>query len=217
MYTPTPFVEADLERIARLIADYGFATLLTTTPDGLHITHAPVQLDRTRAADGALGTLVGHIARANPHAAHLVDGAAVIVIIHGPHGYISPTWYATENAKVPNVPTWNYSNVHLHGRVRRIDDEARKWKIVADLAAQYETDPVNGWKAGELANHASKLNAIIGFEVDIERVEAKSKLSQNRPVADQECLIAQLAAGSHPDGHAMAKLMRENLARKKAD
>ncbi|MBL8525476.1 MAG: FMN-binding negative transcriptional regulator [Betaproteobacteria bacterium] len=216
MYTPAHFAEADTERIAQLIADYGFATLLSVTPDGLQITHAPVQLDRSRANDGSLGTLVGHIARANPHAAHLVGGAAVIAIIHGPHGYISPTWYATENPKVPNVPTWNYANVHLHGKVRLIDDEARKWKIVADLAAQYE-EPVIGWNAGELANHASKLNAIIGFEVDIERVEAKSKLSQNRPVADQESVIEQLAAGSHPDGHAMAKLMRENLARRKVD
>lgn len=216
MYTPAHFAEADLERIAQLIADYGFATLLSITPDGLQITHAPVQLDRTRVANGGLGTLVGHIARANPHAAHLVDGAAITVIIHGPHGYISPTWYATENPKVPNVPTWNYANVHLHGKVRLIDDEVRKWKIVSDLAAQYE-EPVIGWNAGELANHASKLNAIIGFEVDIERVEAKSKLSQNRPVADQENVIEQLSAGAHPDGHAMVKLMRENLARRKAN
>jgi transcriptional regulator len=216
MYTPTHFAEADLERIAQLIADYGFATLLSVTPDGLQITHAPVQLDRTRGGNRALGTLVGHIARANPHATHVVNGAAITVIIHGPHGYISPTWYTTENPKVPNVPTWNYANVHLHGKVRLIDDEARKWKIVSDLAAQYE-EPVIGWNAGELANHASKLNAIIGFEVDIERVEAKSKLSQNRPVADQENVIEQLAAGSHPDGHAMVKLMRENLARRKAD
>jgi transcriptional regulator len=212
MYTPSHFAEADLARIGELIRQYGFATLISAGADGLQVTHAPIQFDRTR---GAHGTLVGHMARANPHAGALVDGASVLVMFHGPHGYISPTWYRDENPRVPNVPTWNYAVVHVHGRLRRIDDDAQKWKIVTELAAQYEQDSAAPWNPGELAAHAGKLGAIVGFEVDIERIEAKSKLSQNRSVADQKNVIARLEAGSHPDSHAMARLMRENLARKK--
>jgi len=211
MYTPSHFAEADPARVAALIHDYGFATLVSAGSAGLQVTHAPVQLDRTR---GVHGTLIGHMARANPHTAALVDGAPMLAIFHGPHGYISPAWYRDENPRVPNVPTWNYAVVHVHGRVRRIDDDAQKWKIVADLAAQYEAGSPAPWNPGEQAGHAGKLGAIVGFEIDIERIEAKSKLSQNRSVADQENVIAQLEAGTHPDGRAMARLMRENLAGK---
>lgn len=212
MYIPAHFTEPDLARIAALIEQYGFATLVSSDGAGLQVTHAPIQFDRTR---GVHGTLVGHLARANPHAAALVDGASVLVMFHGPHGYISPTWYRDENPRVPNVPTWNYAVVHVHGRVCRIDDDAQKWKIVTALAEQYEAGSPTPWNPGELAGHAGKLGAIVGFEVDIERIEAKTKLSQNRSDADQESVIAHLDGGSHPDGHAMARLMRENLARKK--
>lgn len=210
MYTPAHFSEADDLRIATLIDEYGFATLISTGAGDLHITHAPLMLDRSR---GPRGTLVGHIAAANPHALHLVDGKAALAIFHGPHGYVSPTWYRDENPRVPNVPTWNYAAIHVHGVVKRIDDAAAKWQIVTDLAARYEQGSASPWNAGSLAAHAAKLGAIIGFEVAIERIEAKLKLSQNRSAADQESVIARLDGGSHPDGHAMAQLMRENLAR----
>ena len=211
MYTPAHFAETDDARIAKLIEHFGFATLISATPEGLQITHAPVQLDRSR---GAQRILVGHVARANPHSAYLVDGASITVIFHGPHGYISPTWYRDENPRVPNVPTWNYANIHMHGCVRRIDDDTQKWKIVTTLAAQYEQGSPQPWNPGELAGHAPKLRAIVGFEVQIEHMEAKSKLSQNRSIADQESVIEKLEADAHPDSRAMARLMRENVASK---
>ena len=102
--------------------------------------------------------------------------------------------------------------VHVHGIVKRIDDAERKWKIVSDLAAQYERDSVAPWNAGEYASHAGKLGAIVGFDIAITRINAKLKLSQNRSVADQEHVIARLEAAAHPDGQAMAKMMRANLA-----
>ena len=139
MYIPDHFNEADPQRIAALIRDFGFATLISTTPDGPQVTHAPIQMD------GKRGILIGHMARANPHAAALMDGASMLVIIHGPHAYISPTWYLDENARVPNVPTWNYAVVHITGTVTRIDDDAAKWKIVSDLAAQYEAGSAAPW------------------------------------------------------------------------
>ena len=212
MYIPSHFVETDAARIADLIAQYGFATLISTDGADMEITHAPLMYEPNRGDATNKGTLVGHIAAANPHARLLVDGAEVIAIFHGPHGYISPTWYRDENPRVPNVPTWNYAVVHVHGMVKRIDDAERKWKIVSDLAAQYERDSVAPWNASEYASHAGKLGAIVGFDIAITRINAKLKLSQNRSVADQEHVIARLEAGAHPDGQAMAKMMRENLA-----
>ena len=207
MYIPNHFNEADQERIASLIRDFGFATLISTTVDGLQVTHAPVQLDASR------GILVGHLARANPHSAALQNGASMLAIFHGPHSYISPTWYLDENPRVPNVPTWNYAAVHVSGTVTRIDDDAAKWKIVSELAAQYEAGSPAPWDPRGLEAHAGKLSAIVGFEVAIEKIEAKWKLSQNRSAADQVNVITKLAASDSTGARATALMMRENLAR----
>ena len=205
MYIPDHFNEADPQRIAALIRDFGFATLISTTPDGPQVTHAPIQMD------GKRGILIGHMARANPHAAALIDGASMLVIIHGPHAYISPAWYLDENARVPNVPTWNYAVVHITGTVTRIDDDATKWKIVSDLAAQYEAASATPWDPRGLEAHAGKLLAIVGFEISIKKIEAKWKLSQNRSAADQENVITKLAASDASELRATALMMRENL------
>ena len=207
MYTPEHFNESDRQRIDALIRDFGFATLISITPDGPQVTHAPVQLDSQRPV------LVGHIARANPHSATLRDGNVMLVIFHGPHSYISPTWYNDENPRVPNVPTWNYAAVHVTGGVRRIDDDDAKWKIVTDLAAQYEAGSPAPWDPRGIAAHVNKLGAIVGFEVAITKIEAKLKLSQNRSPQDQECVIARLAESESSAARATGVMMRENLAR----
>ena len=104
MYTPAAFSENDQQRIKTLIDQNGFATLISakdkdrdTDKDTLNVSHAPVQFDADRKI------LTGHLARANPHAAALGDGDTLLVIFHGPHGYISPTWYANENPKSPKL------------------------------------------------------------------------------------------------------------------
>ena len=207
MYIPKHFNEAGQQRIAALIRDFGFATLISTPADGPQVTHAPVQLDAGRAV------LVGHIARANPHSEALQNGASMLVIFHGPHSYVSPTWYIDENPRVPNVPTWNYAAVHVSGTVTRIDGDAAKWKIVSELAAQYEAGSAAPWDPRGLEAHAGKLSAIVGFEIAIEKIEAKWKLSQNRSVKDQENVIAKLAASDSTEARATGILMRENLSR----
>lgn len=208
MYIPNHFSESDQQRIAALIREFGFATLISTTPDGPQVTHAPVQFDDQR------GVLIGHIARANPHSAALQDGNLMLVIFHGPHSYISPTWYLNEDPRVPNVPTWNYAAVHVTGSVTRIDNESAKWKIVSDLADQYEAGSTPPWDPRGLDAHASKLGAIVGFEVAITNIEAKLKLSQNRSTQDQESVIAKLAASEASGVRATGAMMQENLERK---
>lgn len=207
MYTPSHFTEPDDARIAALIERHGFATLISSGAEGLHITHAPLLLERAR---GPRGTLVGHIARANPHAEVLCDGATATALFHGPHGYVSPTWYDS-----PGVPTWNYAAVHVHGTVRRIDDADAKWRIVTALSSQYEAGSGAPWNPEQRKENWWKLlHAIVGFEIAITHIEAKFKLSQNRSAKDQENVIARFEADPQPDGRAMAALMRENLARK---
>jgi transcriptional regulator len=209
MYIPAYFSEADGERVASIIDQYGFATLISEGDGNMHITHAPLMLDRTK---GPQGTLVGHVARANPHVGALKEGGAATALFHGPHGYVSPTWY-----EAPGVPTWNYAAIHVHGTVRVIEEPEAKWQIVKRLAAQYEPANAEAWNPEARREQWWKLlDAIVGFEIDVTRIEAKFKLSQNRIPKDQENVIAKFEAGSHPDGAAMARLMRENLERKRA-
>jgi transcriptional regulator len=209
LYIPSYFSEPDGGRVATLIECHGFATLLTTAAEGMHITHAPLALDRNR---GPQGTLVGHLARSNPHAAALQDGAIAIALFHGPHGYVSPTWY-----QAPGVPTWNYAAVHVHGTLHRLDGADAKWQIVTRLAAQYEAASTNPWNPEIHREHWwNMLDAIVGFEITITAIDAKFKLSQNRITKDQESVIARFAADAHPDSQAMAAMMRENLARNNA-
>ena len=207
MYLPKHFSEDDQDRISALVRDYGFATIVSASAESVLVTHAPLQLDRSR------GVLIGHIALANPHSAALQNGASMLAIFHGPHSYVSPTWYIDENPRVPNVPTWNYAAVHMTGTVKRIDDGAAKWQIVRDLAAQYEAGSASPWDARGLEAHAPKLGAIVGFEIAIDNIEAKLKLSQNRSVTDQESVIAKLTLSASSEARATAELMRENLAR----
>jgi transcriptional regulator len=207
LYTPAFFAEPDNRRVASLIDHYGFATLIA--PESLHISHVPLMLDRKR---GARGTLVGHLARANPHAEALQDEAMATALFHGPHDYVSPTWY-----EAPGVPTWNYAAVHAHGTVWRIDDAEAKWDIVTRLSAQYEVGSAKPWNPeANKAQWLKLLDAIVGFEIEITAIEAKFKLSQNRITKDQENVIAHFEANAQPDGRAMAALMRENLETKRS-
>ncbi len=207
LYVPSHFSEPNGERVASLIERYGFATLISAVAGELHITHAPLQLDRSR---GEQGTLVGHVARANPHSTALVDGAAVTALFHGPHGYVSPAWY-----EAPGVPTWNYAAVHIHGIVRRVEDADKKWQIVSRLSAQYEAGSPSPWNPDLRKEQWWKLlDAIVGFEIGITRIEAKFKLSQNRIAKDQENVIARFEGNPHPDGPAIAAMMRENRDRR---
>lgn len=117
MYVPPAFRPHDDAEIFTVIERYPFATLATASPHGPPtLTHLPLLLDRHR---GPHGTLIGHLARANPHCGLLAEGAATTVVFHGPHAYITPTWYAEE----PSLPTWNYIAVHATGGSHLVEDE----------------------------------------------------------------------------------------------
>jgi transcriptional regulator len=207
MYIPTPFREDRLDVLHDVIRQYSFATLVSYGATGPIATHLPLLLDPTR---GARGTLIGHVARENPHWQVFRDApeGETLAIFQGPHAYISPTWYATPYA----VPTWNYVAVHAYGRPTPIEDEAAVYQIVAETVRVYESQFAYRWDLDAYRDYAQKLlKNIVGFEFEITRLEGKRKLNQNRSQVDQRGVVAGLSEQADPPGLALASLMRERL------
>lgn len=206
MYVPSVFKPDAAATLQALIEDYSFATLVSATPSGMVASHLPFLLDRAR---GPHGTLLAHLARANPHAQAL-DGAEALVIFLGPHGYVSPSWYGQH----PAVPTWNYAAVHAYGRARLIADEARLRDLLGRLSARYEDGRPNAWRMESLPESylAGMVKGIVGFEIEITRLEGKLKLSQNRGADDRRAVIAALEASDAAEDRALADYMTRHAA-----
>ncbi len=172
-----------------------FATLVTVSSSGMVATHLPLILDRSR---GESGTLEGHVARANPQATETLADHDALVIFSGPHAYISPSWYATaaEHGKV--VPTWNYVAIHAYGPVRFREGHEFLGRHLDALVTTHEAGRENPWLISDApAQYIAQLErAIVGFEIPISRIEGKWKMSQNRPQADIDGVIAGLGASA---------------------
>lgn len=193
MYIPKHFEPADERLLWELVEQYSFGMLLSVVNGEPFVSHVPFLSDR-----GAR-LLHCHVARANPHWQHVASGARVLAIFAGPHGYVSPTWYAEGG-----VPTWNYAVVHAHGEVVCIDDLEHKRKHVETLAAQYEQGRANPWVPDY---DVRRLEGIVGIELRVSRLEGKLKLSQNRSAADRAGVIAALEESGRSDDLALARLM----------
>lgn len=199
MYRPLHFDERRPEALRGLVRAHPLATVVLHTDDGLVANHVPLEW---------IGdTLHGHVARGN-ELAHL-DGAAVLASFHGPQGYVSPNWYPSKQETGREVPTWNYAVVHVHGRLRVIDDAAWLRRLLDTLTDRHEASEPHPWSVSDAPEaHVEKmLHAIVGIEIAIERVEGKFKLSQNHPKANRVGVIAGL---HRRDGHgdeALAELM----------
>lgn len=205
MYVPKHFAETDVARLHALMGEHAFATIVSTLDGAPFATHVPLLLDADR---GRLGTLVGHVARANPHARAFDGTTPTLAIFHGPHAYVSPRWYQT----APAVPTWNYVAVHATGRARVIDDASRVRAVVARTAALYEAGADAPWTADAVSEHVGKrLPGIVAFEMPIEAIEGKRKLSQNTTPADRAGVVAALRAQGDAASVAIAREM-ESLA-----
>jgi transcriptional regulator len=215
MYVPDHFAEKDLTALHERIRAHSFAMLITArTGDAPLATHLPLVLDAKR---GELGTLIGHVARANEHW-RLFDGKTpALAVFSGPHAYVSARWYPTAR----QVPTWNYVAVHASGAPRLIDDPTRTFQLLRKLMQQNESALPEASRAlgkgpRELADipfgHLDKLlRGIVAFELPIERLEGKRKLSQNKKPAERRALIAGLRAAGGADALAIAELMSEGL------
>lgn len=200
MYVPAHFMEDNPERISALIRENAFGMLVTAPEGRPFVSHLPFLFE---CAPGTQGTLRGHMARANPHWQHLISGAEVLVVFQGPHAYVSPSWYGS-----PGVPTWNYAVAHLRGKPRLIEKESELEALLERQTHAYEQSMPRPWKPDLVGERRSKLlGMIVGFEIEISDIQAKFKLSQNRPAEDRSRVIAELNCSTNQTEVAVAKLM----------
>ena len=201
LYIPAHFRIDDPETLFAFISEHAFGTLVTSGPKGLHASHIPFVPER--AADGKL-RLLGHVARANPQADTLESATEILAIFQGPHAYVSPTWYENH----PAVPTWNYAVAHVRGRLVPIDEfELRD--LLGKLSATYEGDRPEAWRMDKTPSAFidGLVNVIRGFAIEVEKVEGKFKLSQNRPGDDAKHVADRLESQGERE---LAALMREH-------
>jgi len=201
-YVPPHFRVADADALLEFMRTYDFATVVTGSRAGIVTSHLPV-LVRT-AGEGLV--VVGHMARANPHW-QLMDGATpAVAIFHGPHGYVSPTWYET----APAVPTWNYGVVHAHGLPTVNEDGAFVVGLLEELVRRYEGDRAEGWRMERLPGEylARMVRGIVAFELPVARLDGKFKLGQNRSVEDRRRTIAGLERDGSREAAWLADFMR---------
>jgi transcriptional regulator len=215
MYTPEHFADADIASLHALIRAHSFAQLVTAQAgEAPFATHLPLVLDAQR---GELGTLIGHVARANAHWRAFDGRTPALALFSGPHAYVSARWYPTAR----QVPTWNYLAVHASGAPHVIDDPTRVFELLRALMADHEGALPEAARAlgkgpRELADipfaHLDKLlRSIVAFELPIERLEGKRKLSQNKKPAERRALIAGLRATRGADAAAIADAMQATL------
>jgi len=208
MYLPPHFSEPRLEELHRILREHPLGMLVTHGPAGLDANHIPFELDPER---GPHGTLLAHVARANPLCTEFAGGADVMVVFRGVQGYISPNWYPSKHETHRQVPTWNYEVVHAHGRLRLVDDEKFVRGIVARLTRRHEATEPQPWKMGEApADYLDRmLQAIVGVEIEVVRLEGKRKLSQNREARDVDGAVRALQErGQVPLSDAMSGARR---------
>jgi transcriptional regulator len=191
MYIPAHFAP-DETMVGELLHHHGAADLVTLTAKGLVATMLPFIYVPDAGEHGALH---GHLARNNSQWKLPAEGDA-LVIVRGPDAYITPTWYAAKAEHGRVVPTWNYVTAHVYGRLVVHDEAAWTEDLVRRLTAKHEAANPRPWSVDDAPPEfiAGQLRAIVGVELLISRIEAKAKLSQNRPPADVAGVISGLRA-----------------------
>lgn len=202
IYVPGHFAAGDRAMAARLFHEHPFATLVSPGDPEPLVTHLPL----IHFADcEPHGTLHGHFARANPHAAAAERGES-LAIFHGPHAYVTPSWYADPAGA---VPTWNYAVVHAHGTIELAKDPAETRAVLDLLIQRFEATRKAPWAIGmSAARLTAMVGAIVGFRIKLKRIDTKLKMSQNRSREDRDRVAAGLDAEGYPDAVATAAWMR---------
>jgi transcriptional regulator len=199
IYMPPHFTLADRAAQIDAMRANPFATLVSIAEGAPAVSHVPIVVEQR----GEAIVLLGHVSAANPQRKSWSAGEPVIAIFHGPNAYVSPRLYSVKEA----VPTWNYVVVHAQGRLHRIDDSEGKERILKALIDVHDTGYRRQWdELGEDYREKMK-RGITGFEVAVERIDAKFKLSQNRAPEDRASVLRAMEEGD-ADGRAMAEWMR---------
>lgn len=198
MYIPPKFVLSEGDTRAAL-ARGGFAHLVTYADVGMHVTPLPLLYDPERHS------LIGHVARANPH--WRAEGGASVAIFPGPQAYISPSFYATKQETGKVVPTWNYDVLAVHGHLVVHDDVDWLRVLVTRLTDHHEQDRPQPWQVSDApdAYISGQLSGIVGVELTISSVDGKAKMSQNQPERNRGGVVDGLRQSGDPGDHAVAE------------
>ena len=208
MYRPHYTQEKNKKDICELADKYPFVTLITATTEGqAAVTHLPVVCE---FKNEEIVAVRGHIAKANPHYQALLSHKKVKVIFHGPHLYVSPLWYKSG----PDVPTWNYAVIHIDGNLELEPGFEKICNNLIELSRKFESS--GEWKfflPEDLKSPQQLESHISAFVIRPEKIIAKFKLNQNRPLEDQVGVIEALQKSSDVFASEVSKLMKKNLER----
>jgi transcriptional regulator len=209
MYIPPHFEELRTEEMHELIRARPFATVITLSSGGIDANHIPLHLS---LGDGQLGTLRGHVARANSMWRDLVQEVEALAVFHGPDSYISPSWYPTKAENGKAVPTWNYAVVHAYGSLRVIDNASWLRAHLEALTAHNEAPFSEPWQLSDAPHDFTEnlIAAVVGIEIVITRLSGKWKISQNQPPQNRAGVIQGLRASRGPGSLEMAALMENS-------
>jgi transcriptional regulator len=207
MYLPTHLEQQDPAALQALMHEHPLATWVCVVEGEPVINHLPLHLDPTR---GEHGTLLGHVARANP--VWKTPPTSSVVVFQGPQSYVTPSWYPTKREGGKVVPTWNYAVVHAHGLPRFLHDKDELHALVSRLTDRHEAARAHPWSVNDAPREYTQamLGAIVGLEIEITKLQGKFKLSQNRAPVDQKGVLAGAAQGAEDErlmAQAMAKVV----------
>ncbi len=204
MYLPAHFREDDQSILQAFIRDHSFGILVTQHAGAPFASHLPFLYDAGR---GPNGTLIAHMARANPQWQSFDGAQEALVIFSGPHSYITPSWYEVELS----VPTWNYVAVHAYGIPQLFKDNSELYNQLKTLIQVNEAQFEHPWSYQLPEDYLEKMmRGIVGFTIPISRLEGKYKMSQNRNANEQTQVIDALQE-SNPE---VANVMRDVKRRK---
>lgn len=185
MYLPPHFATGDPEALHQLMQAHPLGALITHGSQGLDANHLPFEFAKET---GWQGVLRAHVARNNPLWQEVRDGDNVLVIFKAADAYISPSWYPSKHDHHKQVPTWNYSVVHAHGRIQIRDDARFVRRLLANLTRHHEAGEPTPWKMADAPREymETMVQAVVGIEIEIERLVGKFKLGQNKDAADRQ-------------------------------
>ena len=193
-----------------MIRQHSLAALVTLGPDGFLANHIPLIVDPEPAP---LGTLRGHLSKANSQWKDSLPGIPALAIFQGPAAYITPSWYPSKLETGNVVPTYNYVVVHAHGLLATFEDPVLLERHLRKLTDAHEAAFADRWSIDDAPSGFLRglLKGIVGIEIPIARLEGKWKLSQNRTLADRAGVVEGLTASANPAHQDMAELISRKI------
>lgn len=209
MHTPSKFNETNMDKLYEFIQEYPLGTLITSVEDCVNADHVPFYLN---TKDSEQVRLQSHIAKANPLWRTCPEGQEVLLIFHGPNTYISPNLYPSKQETGRAVPTWNYSVVHVRGRIHFKHDRDWTVELLSEISALHEQHQESPWSLSDAPEQfiENMVNGVIGFEIVIEDITGNFKLSQNKTSSDYAGVVKGLENSKRGADIAVAKQMKNN-------